>query len=133
MLSLAGQLHRRLRKVVAQHPGDSVRRGVFAPSHEYYLTCQHERRLVALRCRVYVRPQMDCGATMTPIEIFETRKADVLQTKLDIAKLANPPFDAEPRRQLAERLERQCRSYDAALAALRDMQHPMGGIDLLRR
>jgi hypothetical protein len=35
---------------------------------------------------------------MTPIEIFDARKADVLQTMLDLAKLANPPFDAEPRR-----------------------------------
>ena len=70
---------------------------------------------------------------MTPIEIFEARKADVLETKLHLAKLANPPFDAEPRRQLAETLERQWCSYDAALAVLSDMKHTMDGIDLLRR
>jgi hypothetical protein len=70
---------------------------------------------------------------MTADQIFEDRKAKVLQTKLDIANLANPPFDAHPRRQLAERLEREWALYDAALATLRDTKHPMDGVDLLRR
>ena len=68
---------------------------------------------------------------MNSRERFERIKVDVLDTRGELASCDKEP-NGNRFQQLNEKLRRQRKAYEAALAELRGSGEPLEGVDLLR-